>query len=314
MDNLKMGELIREARKEKGMTQMDVARKFGITDRAVSKWERGLCAPDLGILEELAQLLGLSVAELIAGERQQPEVDREKIDTAVRDTISYSQKELQAKKRAAAGRLAVVSILAGIFAVAVLLGVLWYRGSFHRIGRYPSPDGSTVTTVFDCRLGHGDPPTAGGFTLWDRGRFNGRTIFEEAQFKGLWWSPDGNYQVVSMDTGEGIRLSLTDFTRNIGVNLTHRLERTLYQHSFFEDVPYDAEGWRPRITFEFLQWSEADPEKMLVFFRYKDTGGANREGYMWYDYGTGKSSGHMEIEQGEKAPDAFYGLIGDLMS
>jgi len=39
-----------------------------------------------------------------------------------------------------------------------------------------------------------------------------------------------------------------------------------------------------------------------------------RESYMWYDYGTGKSSGHMEIEQGEKAPDAFYGLIGDLMS
>ncbi len=42
MDNSKMSELIREARKEKGLTQMDVARKFGITDRAVSKWERGV--------------------------------------------------------------------------------------------------------------------------------------------------------------------------------------------------------------------------------------------------------------------------------
>ena len=70
MDNRKMGELIREARKEKGLTQKDVAQRFGITDRAVSKWERGICAPDIGILEELAELLGLSVAELIAGERK----------------------------------------------------------------------------------------------------------------------------------------------------------------------------------------------------------------------------------------------------
>ena len=91
MDNRKMGELIREARKEKGLTQLDVARKFGITDRAVSKWERGLCAPDIGILEELSELLGLSVAELIAGERKQPEEDRERIEAAVKETIFYSR-------------------------------------------------------------------------------------------------------------------------------------------------------------------------------------------------------------------------------
>ena len=42
MDNAKMGELIRDSRKEKGLTQKDVAEKLGITDRAVSKWERGV--------------------------------------------------------------------------------------------------------------------------------------------------------------------------------------------------------------------------------------------------------------------------------
>ena len=42
MDNVKMGELIRDSRKEKGLTQKDVANKLGITDRAVSKWERGV--------------------------------------------------------------------------------------------------------------------------------------------------------------------------------------------------------------------------------------------------------------------------------
>ena len=44
MDNIKTGNLIKELRKEKGMTQKDLADKLHITDRAVSKWERGLCA------------------------------------------------------------------------------------------------------------------------------------------------------------------------------------------------------------------------------------------------------------------------------
>lgn len=303
MDNVKMGELIREARKEKGLTQLDVARKFGITDRAVSKWERGICAPDIGILEELAELLGLSVAELIAGERKQPEEDREKINEAVKETISYSQKEIAVKKKAAAGRLLMVSILAGALAVAVLLGILWYRGSFHRIGRYPSPDGTTVTTVYGCRLRGGGPPVAEGITLEDKGRIRGRTIYENASFRGLWWSPNGSYQVVSMATHEGICLSLADFTRNIGVNLTHRLEIAIWRDPFFSDVPDNEEGWKPLIRFEFLQWSQEDPEKMLIYFSYKDTAGSPREGYLWYDYETGKASGQMELEQGEKNTD-----------
>ena len=303
MDNLKMGELIREARKEKGLTQLDVARKFGITDRAVSKWERGICAPDIGILEELAELLGLSVAELIAGERKPAEENREKIEVAVKETISYSKQEITAKKKAAAGRLTVVSILASLLAATVLLGVLWYRGCFHKIGKFPSPDGTAVTTVYGCCLGSGKLPTAGGFTLEDQGRIRGRTIYENATFRGLWWSPNGNYQVVSMDTDEGIYLSLMDATRNIGVNLTHRLEMSLYYHPFFSEVPYNQEGWKPAIAFEFQQWSVEDPEKMLIFFSYTDTAGEYREGYMWYDYETGKASGHMEIEQGEKTSD-----------
>ena len=303
MDNLKMGELIREARKEKGLTQKDVAQRFGITDRAVSKWERGICAPDIGILEELAELLGLSVAELIAGERKPAEENREKIEEAVKETLSYSRQEIAVKKKAAAGRLLVVGILTGLLVVILLLGALWYRGSFHRIGRYPSPDGTTVTTVYGCCLGRGKLPTVGGFTLEDKGRIRGRTIYEQASFRGLWWSPNGYYQVVSMDTDEGIYLSLMDATRNIGVNLTHRLETSLYNHPFFSDVPYNQEGWKPAIAFEFLQWSEQDPEKMLIFFSYTDTAGEKREGYMWYDYETGKASGHMEIEQDEKITD-----------
>lgn len=312
MDNAKMGELIRSARKEIGLTQKDVAEKLGITDRAVSKWERGICAPDIAYIEELAQMLGLTVAELIAGERmEQPPA--EEIENVIKETISYSQNEMDQRSKAAGRKLWLVSIIAIVLTAVLCLGVLWYRGHFNVIGRYPSPDGSTVTTVFDCRMGYRDPPSPGGFTLSDEGRFAGRTIYENATFRGLWWSPNGCYQVVSMYQGGEIYLSLADFTRNTGNNLTSRLNTALYQNEFFDDVPMGEDG-RKDISFEFIQWSEADPETMLVYFFYTNTDGQFQDGYMWYDYEAHEASGYMKLKQGEKETESFYDLIGDLMS
>ena len=60
MDNVKTGALIREARTARGMTQKQLAEALNITDRAVSKWERGLSAPDIALLEPLAEALGVT--------------------------------------------------------------------------------------------------------------------------------------------------------------------------------------------------------------------------------------------------------------
>ena len=103
MDNAKMGELIREARKEKGFTQKDVAERLGITDRAVSKWERGICAPDIAYIEELAEMLGLTVAELISGQRMEQPPAQE-VERAIKETITYSQNEMKSKRKAASKR------------------------------------------------------------------------------------------------------------------------------------------------------------------------------------------------------------------
>lgn len=313
MDNAKMGELIRDSRKEKGLTQKDVADKLGITDRAVSKWERGICAPDIAYIEELAEMLGLTVAELIAGQRMEHPPAQE-VESAIKETITYSQNEMQSKRKAASKRTWIAVGILLLLVIAITIGVLWYQGAFYKIGTYPSPDGKTITTVYSRMLSHGKAPSKDGFTLSDEGYYRGRHGYGEAEFRGLWWSPNSCYQVVSMDTEDGIWLALTDYTRNIGTNLTNRLERTLYECEFFEDVPYDEEGWKPLITFEFLQWSEADPEVMQVYFCYTDKNGLFQEGYMWYDYETAEASGHMRLKQGEKESDPFYDLINDLMS
>ena len=68
MDQIKIGKFIAKCRKQNNLTQMQVAEKLGITDRAVSKWERGLSLPDSSIMLELCDLLKITVKDLISWE------------------------------------------------------------------------------------------------------------------------------------------------------------------------------------------------------------------------------------------------------
>ena len=61
MDQLKIGKFIAECRKEKSLTQMQLAEKLGITDKAVSKWERGIAMTDSSIMLDVCGILGISV-------------------------------------------------------------------------------------------------------------------------------------------------------------------------------------------------------------------------------------------------------------
>ena len=65
MTNGTMAEVIASRRKELGMTQKDLAEKLNITDKAVSKWERGVACPDTAAIPQLAQILGISIEELM---------------------------------------------------------------------------------------------------------------------------------------------------------------------------------------------------------------------------------------------------------
>lgn len=60
-----LGAMIAELRKQQGMTQLELAEKMGVTDKAVSKWERDLSCPDINSLPNLAEILGVSVDELM---------------------------------------------------------------------------------------------------------------------------------------------------------------------------------------------------------------------------------------------------------
>ena len=67
MDQMKTGMLIRMLRQRRQMTQLQLAERIGVSDKAVSKWERGLSCPDLVLLDELAELLDTSIDRLLTG-------------------------------------------------------------------------------------------------------------------------------------------------------------------------------------------------------------------------------------------------------
>ena len=299
MDNAKMGEIIRATRKKKGLTQKDIASHLHITDRAVSKWERGICAPDLALLEPLAEILEISITELITGEEEVSKEHKNEIEHVVKETIEYSIQETTKKDKKNHIKIIFIILVTILLLVSLFLFLL-HKGFFHKIGTYPSPDGSTIVTVYNCHLEKNGFPTNKGFTVDITGKWKGRHYYTSCKFKGTWWSPDGNYQVISMyDHNNKTYLVLDDYIDNAGCNLSAYLETALYDNGLFSEVPLDDDGFLD-INFEFLQWSEKDPSVMLIYFNYNDANGKFHNGYVWYDWETLQISGEMELKQDKK--------------
>ena len=93
MDQLKIGKFIADCRKQKSLTQMQLSEKLGITDKAVSKWERGIAMPDSSIMLELCDILGISVNELLSGEKINMENNNQKNEQLLLDMAKEIEKK-----------------------------------------------------------------------------------------------------------------------------------------------------------------------------------------------------------------------------
>ena len=97
MNQEKIGKFIAEARKEKNMTQQELADKLCVTDRAVSHWENGRRLPDYSLLKELCDILSISINELFAGEKISNENYKEKADENLMNALENSGFSLKEK-------------------------------------------------------------------------------------------------------------------------------------------------------------------------------------------------------------------------
>ncbi|MBR6484155.1 MAG: helix-turn-helix transcriptional regulator [Clostridiales bacterium] len=100
MDKEKTGHLITELRKEKGMTQKQLADALNVTDKAVSKWERGLSFPDVSMLEPISELLDVSILEILEGERAGKDgtMSREEVQNLISESVEMSEEEMRHKR------------------------------------------------------------------------------------------------------------------------------------------------------------------------------------------------------------------------
>lgn len=90
MDQIKIGKLIAECRKTKKLTQSQLAQKLGVTDKSVSKWENGICLPDVSLYKKICEILGITLNEFFAGERLTDETFKSVADNNLLSVLESS--------------------------------------------------------------------------------------------------------------------------------------------------------------------------------------------------------------------------------
>ena len=126
MDNQKFGQFILTLRKENGWTQLELAEKLHVTDKAVSKWERGIGFPDIKRIEPLAETLGVSILEIMRSEKmnEQPvpmENAQEAINNVI-DVVTY-QRKIERKNI-----LITITVFAALVMLIFLIDTMQWEG------------------------------------------------------------------------------------------------------------------------------------------------------------------------------------------
>ncbi len=126
MNYNKIGNFIAEKRKEKGLTQKELAEKIGVTDKAVSKWERGLGCPDVSILELLANQLDVSILEILKGRMVENEVIKlTEANDYVKESLNYSKVQTKEKLKIILSKLICFFIIL-IGTILIILNIFHY--------------------------------------------------------------------------------------------------------------------------------------------------------------------------------------------
>lgn len=141
MDAKKFGTFVADVRKQKGMTQADLADKLQVTDKAISRWERGLGFPDIELLEPLSDALGLSVLELLQSQKIiEEEMTIEDVSQTFIETIDVAKAQMKMWRQ----------IMVAVFGVLLLIGLSslvprWFGLNLHMA--IPVISGIVILTI-----------------------------------------------------------------------------------------------------------------------------------------------------------------------
>lgn len=145
IDKAKFGAFVAQLRKERGLTQKDLADKLFISNKAVSKWETGVSIPDVGLLIPMSEVLNVTVTELLSGERQCQPLDTQQVEDVVKKAITYSEDAPRQKLR----RKNLAVYLSCILLTLLELVVLHLLGDSEKI----NPEYLLLTVAFGVLFG-----------------------------------------------------------------------------------------------------------------------------------------------------------------
>ena len=131
MNQERIGQFIQNLRKEKGLTQKELADSVGISDKTVSKWETGNGLPDISVLLPLCQALGINVNELLSGEKLPPQAYSEKAEVNMFNLLKENEETKKSGRKqttigAAILFISVITFIRLSFAGAERISLAWY--------------------------------------------------------------------------------------------------------------------------------------------------------------------------------------------
>ena len=145
MDLVKIGKFLQELRKEKGLTQEELAEQMGVARRTVSRWETGSNMPDLDVLVELSDFYAVSLREILSGERKAEPMEQELKETVLQ-VADYSNEGKARLLRKIRGRTLRLLIL-GLLLAAVLIWRFWPHSFMQMIPQAEPESLSQITAA-----------------------------------------------------------------------------------------------------------------------------------------------------------------------
>ena len=154
MDQVKTGQFIKAIRKEKNLTQREVAERLNISEKTVSKWETGNGLPEVGLMLPLCELLEISVNELLSGERLD---EKRYFEKAEQNIMSLMKEKAEAKKKIIIAVIIAVITLLAAFTLFLLTDLLkmetWLRAVLIIIGIIVMGTGIGIACVLEREAG-----------------------------------------------------------------------------------------------------------------------------------------------------------------
>ncbi len=315
MDKQTFGAYIAEQRKRQGLTQQQLAQRLYVTDKAVSKWERGLSYPDVTLLQPLAAALRLRADSLLtcrAGESEElleQNITPSAAEAAVQSVLDISRDNIGSRKR----RQQLWAGAAVCAALAVLLAVLQHNGALFISRRTVTPDGVNLSVYRDALIGghlrvEADAPlvmadTPCGFCGHSETYKATRLALDDrlTALDALLWSEDGRYLLLNGRTGgaaawlevwafpaDGTETGIvrSDAATDILLQLAGHGSESTPAAPLLPALPGVSEAaFLPRVSLTAPHWL-ADGQLELAY-AYAGTDGVRRTGTLVYDAACG---------------------------